>query len=167
MVSDSRVYSKQQDSYYNKDFTFYSKLQKRVKDRGRYQKKRESKKGDRICREDKESTRGSRSGIKRSTKEYEEREQQEVKSWKKSNKVMLSTKDLAFKERPVKRLTERYVGLYKIEKVVSKNTVKLKLPISIRIHSVINVSRIEIYRELVKRQKVKKPKLVEVIGVEK
>jgi len=80
---------------------------------------------------------------------------------------MLSTKDLAFKERPVKKLTERYVGLYKIKKVVSKNAVKLKLSISIRIHSVINVSRIGIYRELVKRQKVKKPKLVEVEEVEK
>jgi len=96
-----------------------------------------------------------------------DRGQQEVESWKKSNKVILSTKDLAFKERPVKKLTERYIGLYKIEKVVSKNAVKLKLPISIRIHSVINVSRIEIYRELVKRQKVEKPKLVEVEGVEK
>jgi len=96
-----------------------------------------------------------------------DRGQQEVESWKKSNKVILSTKDLAFKERPVKKLTERYIELYKIEKVVSKNAVKLKLPISIRIHSVINVSRIEIYRELVKRQKVEKPKLVEVEGVEK
>ena len=80
---------------------------------------------------------------------------------------MLSFKDLVIKERPVKKLTERYVGLYKIKKVVSKNAVKLKLSISIRIHSVINVSRIGIYRELVKRQKVKKPKLVEVEEVEK
>ena len=31
---------------------------------------------------------------------------------------MLSTKDLVFKERLVKKLTERYVGLYKITEVV-------------------------------------------------
>ena len=59
------------------------------------------------------------------------RGQQEVESWKNDNKVMLSTKDLAFKERPVKKLMERYMGLYKIEKEVLRNVVKLKLLISI------------------------------------
>jgi len=38
---------------------------------------------------------------------------------------MLSTKDLVFKERPVKKLVDRYVGPYTIEKVVSTNAVKL------------------------------------------
>jgi len=75
---------------------------------------------------------------------------QEVKEWKKREKVMLSTKDLVFKERPVKKLTERYVELYKIEEVISKNAVKLKLPASIRIHLVINISRIEKYKKLVR-----------------
>ena len=56
-----------------------------------------------------------------------------------------------FKERPAKKLTERYVGLYEIEKVVSKNTVKLKLPASMRIHPVVNVSRVVRYREPVRR----------------
>ena len=56
--------------------------------------------------------------------------------------MLLSTKDLIFKERPVKKLTERYVGPYKIEEVVSSNTVKLWLPTSMRIHLVVNVSQI-------------------------
>ena len=38
---------------------------------------------------------------------------------------MLSMKDLVFKERLVWKLTERYVGLYAIEEVISSNTVKL------------------------------------------
>jgi len=38
---------------------------------------------------------------------------------------MLSTKDLVFKERPARKLIERYVGPYKIEEVVSSNAVKL------------------------------------------
>jgi len=38
---------------------------------------------------------------------------------------MLSTKDLTFKERPAYKLTERYVGPYVIEEVVSSNAVKL------------------------------------------
>ena len=33
---------------------------------------------------------------------------------------MLSTKDLVFKERSAKKLTETYIGLYEIEEVVSK-----------------------------------------------
>ena len=71
-----------------------------------------------------------------------------------------------FKKRPTKKLIERYVGLYKIEEVVSKNAVKLKLPVSIRIHSVVNVSRVVKYREPVKKQRVEELKLVEVKGVE-
>jgi len=39
--------------------------------------------------------------------------------------VMLSTKDLVFKERPVRKLVKRYMGPYEIEEVVSTNTVKL------------------------------------------
>jgi len=54
--------------------------------------------------------------------------------------VLLSTKDLVFKERPVRKLMERYVGLYVIKEVVSSNVVKLQLPISMRIYLVVNVS---------------------------
>ena len=72
--------------------------------------------------------------IKRQAK----REQREVEEWKKNNKVMLSSKDLVFKERPVKKLTEQYVRPY------------------------IVVVR---YRKPVKRQRVKEQKPVEVDGV--
>jgi len=56
------------------------------------------------------------------------------------DKVMLSMKDLVFKERPVKKLMKRYMRLYEIEEAVSKNAVKLKLPAAIRIHLVVNIS---------------------------
>ena len=79
---------------------------------------------------------------------------------------MLSTKDLVFKERLAKKLIERYVGPYEIEEVILKNVVKLKLPVLMRIHSVVNVSRVVKYRELVKGQRVKKLKPVEVEEVE-
>ena len=61
--------------------------------------------------------------------------------------MLLSTKDLVFKERPSKKLTERYVGPYTIEEIVSLNAVKLRLPNLMRIHPVINVSRIVRYKE--------------------
>jgi len=38
---------------------------------------------------------------------------------------MLSTKDLVFKERPVRKLVDQYVGPYIIEEVVSTNAIKL------------------------------------------
>ena len=37
--------------------------------------------------------------------------------------------------------------------------------VSIRIHLVVDISRVIIYREPVKRQKVEKPKLVKVNGI--
>jgi len=59
-------------------------------------------------------------------------------------------KNLVFKERLVKKLMERYVGSYMVENIVLKNTVKLKLLASIRIHLVVNISRIVGYRKPVK-----------------
>ena len=61
--------------------------------------------------------------------------------------MLLSTKDLVFKERPSKKLMERYVGPYVIEEVVSSNVVKLQLPSLMRIYPVVNVSWIVRYRE--------------------
>ena len=47
-----------------------------------------------------------------------DRERREVEEWKKEEKVILSTRDLVFKERPVKKLTERYMRLYEIVSLV-------------------------------------------------
>ena len=58
-------------------------------------------------------------------KRYADRERKETEEWKKGDQVLLSTKDLVFKERPSKKLMERYVGPYAVEEVVSSNTVKL------------------------------------------
>ena len=80
--------------------------------------------------------------------------------------MLLSTKDLVFKERPVRKLTERYIGPYVIEEVVSSNVVKLQLPSSMRIYPVVNVSWIVQYKEQVRGQKKEEGKPVEVEGVE-
>ena len=53
-----------------------------------------------------------------------------------------------------------------IEEVVSSNVVKLCLPSLMRIHLVVNVSRIVHYKEQMKRQKKEEEKLVEVEEVE-
>ena len=99
-------------------------------------------------------------------KRYADKERKETKEWKKGDRVLLSTKDLVFKERPSKKLMERYVRPYMIEEVVSSNMVKLQLPSSMRIHPVVNISRIVRYKEQMKRQKKEEEKPVEVEGVE-
>ena len=57
---------------------------------------------------------------------------------------MLSTKDLKYQmvRRRTEKLMERFVGPYKIKKIVSSNAVELELLSTIKIHSVVNVSRI-------------------------
>ena len=80
-------------------------------------------------------------------KRYADRSRKETGKWEKEDQVLLSTKDLVFKERPTKKLIERYVRLYTIEEVVSSNMVKLRLPSLMRIHLVVNVSRIVQYKE--------------------
>jgi len=59
-------------------------------------------------------------------------------------------RDLIFKVKLVKKLTEKYVRPYEIEEVMLKNTMKLKLPAFMRIYLVVNISRVERYRKLIK-----------------
>ena len=99
-------------------------------------------------------------------KRYADRNRKEIEEWKKGDRIMLSIKDLVFKERLVRKLVERYVGSYEIEEVVSTNVVKLQLPSSMRIHLVVNVSRVVRYKEQIKGQKKKERKPVEVKEVE-
>jgi len=70
-------------------------------------------------------------------------------------------RNLVFKKKLVKRLTERFVESFVVKKVILRNIVKLKLPFSMRIYPIVNVSRIVRYKELMKEQKVEEPKLGE------
>jgi len=49
------------------------------------------------------------------------------------------------RNREMKKLIEKFVEPYKIKKIISENMVELELPVSIKIHPVVNVSRIAIY----------------------
>jgi len=99
-------------------------------------------------------------------KRQADRGRKETEDWKKGDRVLLSTKDLVFKERPARKLVDRYIGPYTIEEVISTNAVKLRLPTSMRIHPVVNVSRIVRYKEQVEGQKKEKGKPIEIEGVE-
>jgi len=63
-----------------------------------------------------------------------------VEEWKKDNKVMLSMKELVFKEKLARKLVDWYVSLYIIDEVVYTNAIKLQLPTLMRVYLVMNVS---------------------------
>ena len=54
-----------------------------------------------------------------------DRERKEAELWKIEDRIMLSTKDLVFKERLAKKLVDQYVGPYTIDEIISTNMVKL------------------------------------------
>jgi len=56
------------------------------------------------------------------------------------------------------------VGPYKVKRVILTNAIKLELPSSIKIHPVINVSRVQKYKDQVEGQKKKQPLLVIIEG---
>ena len=70
------------------------------------------------------------------------------------------------KGRRSEKLTEHFVGPYKVKGIVSSNAIELELPKSIRIHPVVNVSRVWLYKSQVERQKKILPKLLIIKGQE-
>ena len=82
--------------------------------------------------------------VQEEIKKYADRKREEVDNYKVGDLVMLSTKDLKYQMvgRRTEKLTERFVGPYKIKKIVSLNMVELELPSTVRIHPVVDVSRI-------------------------
>jgi len=77
-------------------------------------------------------------------KKYADKKRLEAEEYKVEDLVMLSTKDLKYQlvRRRTEKLMERFVGPYKIKEIVSSNAVKLELPSTVRIHPVVNVSRV-------------------------
>ena len=47
----------------------------------------------------------------------------------------------------MEKLTERFVGPYKVKRLISTNAVELELLKMVKIHPVVNVSRIRTYKE--------------------
>jgi len=101
-------------------------------------------------------------------KKYADRKRGEANEYKIGDLVMLSTKDLKYQMtgRRTEKLMKRFVGPYKVKKIISENAVKLELPSTIRIHPVVNISRICRYIEQVKGQRKEQPTLVIIEGEE-
>ena len=101
-------------------------------------------------------------------RKYMNRKRSDIEEYKVGDLVMLSTKDLKYQMvgKRIEKLTERFVEPYKIKKMVLSNTVELELPTTIKIHPVVNVSRICRYMGQVEGQRKKQPAPVIIEGEE-
>jgi len=101
-------------------------------------------------------------------KKYADKKREEVDDYKVGDLVMLSTKDLKYQMvgKRTEKLMERFVGPYRIKKIISSNAVELELPSIVKIHSVVNISRIQRYIGQVEGQRKEQPALVIIKGEE-
>ena len=101
-------------------------------------------------------------------KRYVDRHRGEVEEYKVGDLVLLSTKDLKYQivGRRTEKLTERFVRPYKVKSIVSTNAIELELPSIVRIHPVVNVSRVRRYTSQVEGQKKEMPQHVVIEGEE-
>jgi len=101
-------------------------------------------------------------------RKYMNRKRSDIEEYKVGDLVMLSTKDLKYQmvRRRIEKLTERFAEPYKIKKMVLSNTVELELPTTIKIHPVVNVSRICRYMGQIEGQRKKQPAPVIIEGEE-
>ena len=99
---------------------------------------------------------------------YADRHRLEAVGYKVGDLVLLSTKDLKWQmvRRRSEKLTEQFVGPYKIKSIISANVVELELPSTIKISPVVNVSRIKQYIDQVDGQRKETPQPVIVEGEE-
>jgi len=106
--------------------------------------------------------------VQEDMRKYANRKRSDIDEYKVGDLVMLSIKDLKYQmvRRKTEKLTKRFVGPYKIKEIVSSNAVKLELPSTVRIHLVVNVSRICRYIGQVERQKKEQPAPVIIEGEE-
>jgi len=101
-------------------------------------------------------------------KKFADRKRGKREEYRVGDLVLLSTEDLKWqmKERRLEKLTEHFVDFYKVKRIVSSNVIELELPKSIRIHPVVNISRVQLYKPQVEGQKKTPPKPVIIEGEE-
>jgi len=101
-------------------------------------------------------------------KKFANRKRGKGEEYRVGDLVLLSTKDLKWqmKGRRLEKLTERFVGPYKVKGIISSNAIELELPKTIKIHPVVNVSRVRLYQPQVEGQKKIPPKPIIIDGEE-
>jgi len=115
-----------------------------------------------------EEARAALQKVQEEMKRYADRERGEVEEYKVGDLVLLSTKDLKYQMvgRCTDKFTERFVGPYKVKAIISSNVIELDLPSTVRIHPVVNVSRVRRYKLQVEGQRKEAPQPVVIEGEE-
>jgi len=121
-------------------------------------KKGKNEKAEEFAREMKERHEEARAALVKSQEEMKrqaDRSRKEAEEYRVGDKVLISTKDFSMEliKRVTKKLTEKFIGTYVVRKIMSENAVELELPVSLRVHPVVNVRRLVKYREQVEGQK--------------
>jgi len=168
VVGLSRVCGEQQGPHNNQGFALHGKLWERIENGGDIRKRGKIEKATEFVERMKKVHEEAGKVLKKAQEDMKrqaDKGRRETKEWKKGDKVLLSTKDLVFKERPARKLVDQYIGPYTIEEVVSTNTVKLRLLTSMRIYPVVNISWIVRYKKQVEGQKKEKRKPIKIEGV--
>jgi len=82
--------------------------------------------------------------VQEEMKKFANKRQGEGEEYRVGDLVLLSTKDLKWqmKGRRSEKLIEHFVGPYKVKEIISSNAIELELPKSIKIHLVVNASRV-------------------------
>jgi len=77
-------------------------------------------------------------------KKFTDRKREKGEEYRVGDLVLLSTKDLKWqmKGRRSEKLMECFVGPYKVKEIVSSNAIELELPKTIKIHPMVNISRV-------------------------
>jgi len=101
-------------------------------------------------------------------KKYADKKRSDADEYKVGDLVMLSTKDLKYQMvgRRTEKLMERFVGPYRVKEIISLNAVKLELPSTVKIHPVVNISRVRRYVGQVEGQRKEQPAPVIIEGKE-
>ena len=85
--------------------------------------------------------------LQKKMEKYLNRNRKEAEKYKIGDKVLISTKDFSVElmKRATKKLTQKYIGPCMVKKIVLENIVELELPVSLRVHLVVNIRRIVKY----------------------
>ena len=101
-------------------------------------------------------------------RKYADRKRNEPEEYKVEEWVLLSTKDFKFqiKEQCLEKLMKHFVGPYKVNKIISTNVIELELLESVKIYLVVNVSRVQMYKDQIEGQERKWSLLIVIKGEE-
>jgi len=107
--------------------------------------------------------------LQKKMKRQVDRNRKETEEYKVGDKVLISMKDFLMEWMKIftRKLIKKYIRPYVVKRIVSENVVELELPVSLKIHLVVNVRRIVKYQEQIEGQKKIPPPLVEIEGEKK